>query len=203
MQNNQAPGISWVKMERTEWGGTNDVEPGRCYLLHACRHCEDAPCVAVCPTGASAQREDGIVTIDYASCIGCWSCVNACPYDERVKNEVPETTHYFGTAEPAPYEGYGPQRTKVAEKCIFCHELVDQGLKPACVLNCAGGARSFGDIDDPESDVSKAIAGGAAKRIDNTAFYYVPVAGMADDLLPFAGNKLGGNAGIAVKPSEN
>ena len=183
LENNQGPGVSWGKLDVVEWG----EEPGSCgraYLPHACMHCEEPECVAVCPTGASRKLDDGVVVVDYGACIACGSCITACPYGARAVNKG-EGNH-FGAAEQAPYEAYGVQREHVVEKCVFCHDRVEQGLKTACTLNCPAKARFFGDLDDPESDVSKRIAQGGAVRIDETSFYYVPANGMDESLLPFA-----------------
>ena len=181
--NNQRPGVSWVQFDTVEWG-REPGEAGRCYLPHACMHCSDAPCEAVCPTGATRTLDDGTVVVDYEQCIGCQSCVGACPYGARVVASGSE--RYFGTAEPAPYEAYGEQRGDVVEKCSFCHSRIDEGLDPACVVNCPAKARYFGDLDDLESDISKRLAWGDAVQVDNTSFYFVPVDGMPADALPHA-----------------
>ena len=101
-----------------------------------CMHCEDPPCVDVCPiSGAIYKREDGIILVDYDKCDGCRLCIQACPYDAI----------YF-------------RRDKdVVDKCTFCSELVDFGLQPECVKACASDAMLFGDLDDPESRISKQI----------------------------------------------
>ena len=108
----------------------------------SCLHCEDAPCVPVCPTGASYKREnDGIVLVDYDKCIGCRYCTWACPYGAR---EIDE-------------------EQKVMKKCTLCVDRIyDESLpeaerKPACVLACPTSARLFGDVHDPDSEVSVQI----------------------------------------------
>jgi Fe-S-cluster-containing dehydrogenase component len=110
----------------------------------SCLHCEDPPCVPVCPTGASYKRvEDGIVLVDYDKCIGCKYCAWACPYGARELDA----------------------KQKVMKKCTLCVDriydasLAEEDRKPACVKACPTNARLFGDIHDPESAVSKAIAG--------------------------------------------
>lgn len=185
LYNNQSPGVSWNTLDVHEWG--EEVgESGRAYVPHACMHCENPECVSVCPTGASIKLDDGVVIVDYETCIACGACITACPYNARTFNH--EGGIYFDAAEQAPYEAYGIQRSHVVEKCIFCHDRVEQGLPTACTVNCPAKARYFGDLEDPESDVSVRLAQGDAVRIDETSFYYVPVEGMTDDMLPFADN---------------
>ena len=101
-----------------------------------CMHCEDAPCQAVCPTHATYTTENGVVLVDEEKCIGCKYCMAACPYGVRIQIE----------------------KTGVIEKCRFCWYEGAPGNPPACVGTCITEARVFGDLDDPESDVSKAIA---------------------------------------------
>lgn len=184
MFNNQKPGVSWVKLDVKEWGDEPGAS-GRAYLPHACMHCTDAPCVDVCPTGASQKLDDGVVIVDYDACIACGSCITACPYGARCENDA--DGNYFESEEQAPYEAYGVQRSHVVEKCIFCHDRVEEGLPTACVLNCPAKARYFGDLEDPESDVSKFIAANEVVQVDDTAFYYMPVAGMDESHLPNTG----------------
>ena len=169
LHHDQPVGIAWGRVDAQEWGTW--PESGRAYLPHACMHCQDAPCVAACPTGASIQHEDGIVTVDYEQCIACGSCAMACPYDARRQNNVEE--YYFGATEPAPYEGYAEARANVFEKCIFCADQVDAGQDPWCVQGCFCGARIFGDLDDPESDISAYIEKTGATNIEGTSMYYV------------------------------
>ena len=134
-------------------------------------------------TQAGERRDDGITVIDYEKCIACGLCLAACPYGARKLNRTSE--NMFGADVPAPYESYGVQRELVAEKCIFCEARLAEGKQPACVVNCPGRARYFGDLDDPESPVSKFIAGDeAVLRVDETSFYYRPVDGMPLDVLP-------------------
>lgn len=103
----------------------------------ACQMCQNAPCVAVCPTKASHYNEDNLVMVDINKCVGCKYCMTACPYDARFTNK----------------------ETGAADKCTFCYETrVSKGQKPACVSTCVGGALSFGDINDPTSDAAKLFA---------------------------------------------
>lgn len=198
MHNNTKPGVAWGHVDAREWG--EDPDNRRCYLPHACMQCEDAPCVKACPTGASSVREDGIVMVDYDLCINCGSCLHACPYGARVQNNV--EVNYFDAAEQAPYEAEGIQRTQVVEKCIFCAGRIDAGLQPACVQNCPGLARVFGDLDDPESDISKFVAQDGVVQVSKTHFYYRPVDGMPKDLLPRAEVELVANKGVDSKPAD-
>lgn len=198
MQNNTKPGVAWGKVDACEWG--EDPDNRRCYLPHACMHCEDAPCVNVCPTGASYTREDGIVMVNYDECINCGSCIHVCPYGARIENAV--EANYFDTEEQAPYEAEGIQRTEVVEKCIFCATRVEAGLQPACAQNCPGKARIFGDLDDPESDISAFISNNNPTQVGHTHFYYLPVAGMPESMLPQAEVKTVANKGVKSQLAE-
>jgi len=127
-------------------------EEGKWYLPIQCNHCENPPCVKVCPTGATYQDEDGLVLMDYDKCIGCRFCVVACPYSNRrfnwVRPEIPEED----INKIVPIRTVG-----VAEKCTFCVHRTRDGKLPRCVLVCPTQARHFGDLNDPESEVSKLI----------------------------------------------
>lgn len=183
LENNQKEGVSWITIDNAEWG-EEIGESGRVYVPRACMHCVEPPCAEVCPTGASKIMEDGVVVMDYEACINCGSCIKACPYGARILNKT--RTNYFFQEQQAPYEAYGEQRVNVVEKCDFCDHRVAKGLKPSCTVNCPGIARYFGDLEDPESDVSKRIAWGDAVRIGETSFYYTPVNGMPDSAYPSA-----------------
>ncbi len=100
-----------------------------------CNHCDHPPCVSICPTGASHKEEDGTVQITRKKCVGCKACVTACPYDVRHIN---------------PEHGW-------ADKCSFCQHRLKEGKEPACVATCIGRSRMFGDLDDPNSEVSKIL----------------------------------------------
>ena len=117
-----------------------------------CNHCENPPCVRVCPTKATFRRPDGIVMMDYHRCIGCRLCMAACPYGARSMN----------FRDPRPFitkiNPDFPTRTKgVVEKCNFCAERLAQGKLPACVLACRQNAILFGDLHDSTSDIRKLI----------------------------------------------
>jgi tetrathionate reductase subunit B len=98
-----------------------------------CNHCRNAPCIQVCPVGATFQTSDGFVLVDDKHCIGCAACVQGCPYGSRFMN--PET--------------------HVADKCTWCYHRVKNDQQPACVEACPTKARMFGDLNDPESEVTK------------------------------------------------
>lgn len=123
---------SWVK--GIQKGKYPDVR--NFYLRRLCNHCDTPPCVEVCPVEATVRRDDGVVTIYYGKCIGCGMCIAACPYDARFFNPVRRT----------------------ADKCTFCTHRIDAGLLPSCVTTCIGRAITFGDLNDPKSEVSRLIA---------------------------------------------
>ena len=158
-QENSLPdGVFFTKTLSEEYG----VYPmaNRVYIPTICNHCDDAPCEKVCPTGATYTREDGIVMVDDARCIGCSSCAVACPYDQRTQMEEESFLKgLFGTGEITPFEeqGYGRYTPGTVTKCDFCSQRVDAGLEPACVVTCPTDARIFGDLDDPDSAPSKMI----------------------------------------------
>ncbi len=119
-----------------------------------CNHCENPPCVRVCPTQATFKRPDGIVMMDYHRCIGCRFCMAACPYGARSMN-FRDPRPYIRTVNPD-----FPTRTKgVVEKCSFCEERLAHGILPACVKACPEKAMVFGDVEDPRSEIRRMIAG--------------------------------------------
>ena len=121
-----------------------------------CMHCSDAPCVRVCPTGASYIRPDGIVSIKVGDCVGCQYCLQACPYGARFLHKA----------------------KGVADKCSACLHRLEKGLEPACVQTCLGKARVFGDLNDPKSEVSRLLAAYSSRQIapelgSGPAIYYI------------------------------
>ncbi len=161
------PGVQWRKVMDLEWGEYPDVE--RLFVPVGCQHCSDPPCMAVCPSTATSQREDGIVTIDYDLCIGCSYCMVACPYQARYKIAKPEFA-YGDTPIESEAIRFDESRMSVAQKCTFCADRVDAGKEqglipgidpdatPGCVNACIANALSFGDIEDENSNVSELLA---------------------------------------------
>jgi phenylacetyl-CoA:acceptor oxidoreductase subunit 1 len=193
------PSVQWRKVLDIEAGEFPDVK--RAFVPVGCMHCEDPPCMHVCPSTATRQRPDGIVTIDYDICIGCAYCALACPYQARFKIDKPLTA--YGTPEMKhEAQREDPARLGVAQKCTFCVDRIDFGLEngltpgldaeasPACVNSCIADALHFGDIDDPDSNVSRLLAENKNFRMHEElgtgpGFYYlwdkVDAAGKAVD----------------------
>ena len=127
------------------------------FYTMSCQHCDAPACLAVCPTGATYKREsDGLVLVDQEKCIGCKSCIAACPY-EGVRTLLDGAPKYpldfaLGDWEVPAHVG------NTVEKCTFCVERIDRGERPLCVELCPAVARFFGDLDDPASEISKVLA---------------------------------------------
>ena len=123
-----------------------------------CNQCDNPPCVAACPTGASYRRDDGIVLIDWEKCIGCRYCMAVCPYGQRSFIQLDEPRDYHNPeAIPPGNIKNRPPKGKV-DKCTFCAHLVDKGQPPACVTACPAEARIFGDLDDPQGGLKELLA---------------------------------------------
>lgn len=177
------PGVNYNAVKTVEWGDYPNAKQR--FLLTMCNHCEEPPCVDVCPTGATYKTEDGPVIVDYDLCIGCGACLSACPYNERylVTDEETQFKDYV-----APYENESSERLNVVEKCTFCYHRVQEGMQPMCTVMCPGQCRIFGDLDDPESDVSIAIKEKNAVNIEGTSMYYNVPEGMNLSYLPLGLN---------------
>jgi molybdopterin-containing oxidoreductase family iron-sulfur binding subunit len=133
----------WIrKIEIKEIAGGRQLS-----LPMMCQHCENPPCVDVCPTTASFKRADGIVLVDKHRCIGCRYCIMACPYKARsfvheaLTDQNPDVPRGKGTV----------------ESCTMCVHRIDQGLQPACADACANKAILFGNLNDPESEIAKKV----------------------------------------------
>jgi len=167
-ENNQSrdPQLHWIRvLEMDKERGIDfddanpyyDAEtvprPGHFYLPVACQQCRDAPCVKTCPTGATWQEKDGIVLIDQDWCIGCRCCMAACPYGARHFNWTEPTIPAEEMNPKTHVLGNRPRPRGVVEKCTFCVQRVRNGRYPACVEICPVGARKFGDMRDPKSEI--------------------------------------------------
>jgi len=127
--------------------------PGKYYMPVQCQQCNNPPCVKVCPVEATWKEQDGIVVIDYNWCIGCRYCEAACPYHARRFNWKKPS---IPAEDVNPVQAYLSNRIRpqgVMEKCTFCLHRTRAGKLPACLEACPTGARVFGDVADPDSDI--------------------------------------------------
>ncbi len=197
--NDVGEGLWWNRI-LTLGSGQMDVPVGEypnltlAYQPTSCMHCDNPPCVKVCPVSATFKREDGIVMIDYDRCIGCRYCMVACPYNVRQFNwetptQIPANEGggwlAGGVADPNA-TGYHvgdalkpPRPVGVVEKCDFCYQRVDAGEQPFCVEVCPARARFFGDLNDPSSEVSDLIRSQPTFRVleelgTEPSVYYIP-----------------------------
>jgi len=167
-ENNQSrdPQVHWIKvlqMDKERGVDFTHADPyyqpkevpedGHFYVPVACQQCRNPPCTKVCPTGATWTDPDGIVVVDYDWCIGCRYCMAACPYGARHFNWG-EPTIPGGQLNPKTHVlGNRPRPKGVVEKCTFCIQRTRNGRYPACVEVCPVGARKFGNLLDPESEI--------------------------------------------------
>ena len=173
--NDTMPGVQWRSVLDVEKGEYPNVE--RFFLVVGCQHCNEPPCVPVCPTGATYQRDDGLVVMDYDLCIGCGYCAVACPYQARTLAH--EMKFYYGEATVQEAHAAHPERIGVAQKCTFCIDRVDEAeergltpgvdleVTPACSASCIAKAIRFGDFADPSSEVSRLVAERASFQIND------------------------------------
>jgi Fe-S-cluster-containing dehydrogenase component/DMSO reductase anchor subunit len=164
--NATSPAVEWRRVLDIEAGSFPNVS--RTFVPVGCQHCAEAPCTDVCPTRATYRRDDGIVVMDYDLCIGCAYCEVACPYQARFKIDA-QGFAYGGGAMRHEKQREEPRRLGVAQKCTFCSDRIDFGLangltpgrdplaSPACVNACIADALQFGDVDDPDSNVSRLL----------------------------------------------
>jgi phenylacetyl-CoA:acceptor oxidoreductase subunit 1 len=163
-------GLTWPKLIAWE----TDIKGQELSTIPVrCNQCKEAPCVDVCPAEATKKRDDGIVYVDNNKCVGCRYCVIACPYQNRTFFSKDKDPGFFPGYKRTRFEQAGrklyPHQAGTTEKCNFCMERIDAGLAkglkpgldreatPACVNTCQARALTFGDLDDPESEISKLI----------------------------------------------
>ena len=185
-------GVHWNRVITGESGKYPTVRKEMYPVL--CNHCADAACVDVCPTGATSKREDGIVQIDYDKCIGCRTCLLACPYQQRTYFDGKDVEYYPGQG-LTPFEELGrqlkPLKKGTVVKCNFCVDRIESGIDkrlvpgedeaatPACVNACPTEARVFGDLNDPNSNVCNQIKRRSGYQLHpefetNPSVYYLP-----------------------------
>jgi Fe-S-cluster-containing dehydrogenase component len=167
-ENNQSrnPEIQYIRVLKMPHGsldlenGDHNYSPasvpekGFFYMPIQCQQCKNPPCVKVCPVKATWQEPDGITVIDYDWCIGCRYCEAACPYFARRFNWAAPSIPKERLNPNMSYLGNRPRRQGVMEKCHFCVQRTRTGRYPACLEVCPAGARKFGNVLDPESEVS-------------------------------------------------
>ena len=167
--NNLPAGIMWTRV-LTDGGDAVDTPAGvfpdlsMSYIPMGCQHCENPACVKVCPVGATYQDPDtGVVRQDYDKCIGCRMCMSACPYNgvRSFNWEEPSygVDYALGDADAPAHQKH------TVEKCTFCYQRTSQDEVPACMDLCPARARHWGDLDDPESEVSQFIASRSYKQL--------------------------------------
>jgi Fe-S-cluster-containing dehydrogenase component len=179
IENKTPPGVFYTLVTRERLPGARNDRP--IFMTKPCFHCDDPPCVPVCPVGATYQRpSDGIVVVDYDRCIGCRYCIAACPYGAR-SFDFGEDYHLLplvGQEISPEYKQYRPRTPDGSpvgnvRKCSFCLHLQDEngeydreaGRWPACAKTCPTKAIHFGDLDDPDSEVSKILRERNAIRV--------------------------------------
>ena len=167
-ENNQSkdPNLEYIRVLEMDRGqmnletadpyypSTEEVpKPGKFYLPIQCHHCENPPCVKACPVKATWKEPDGIVVIDYNWCIGCRMCANACPYWARKFNWTEPNLPVDTVNTQTGYLSNRPREKGVMEKCTFCAQRSREGRMPACQEACPTGARVFGNLLDPDSEI--------------------------------------------------
>jgi len=175
-ENNLPPGVVYRPVVEQELGEFPNVS--KRFTPRPCMHCDNPPCTPVCPVEATYKRPDGIVAIDYDACIGCRYCVAACPYNARTVDfgefygdDTPEIMDY----ETRPSFEYGREWRREpgkhaspkgnARKCQFCLHRIENGMLPACVTTCLGGATYFGDYNDDRSLVHELVGSDRMMRL--------------------------------------
>lgn len=176
-ENNLSSDTQYIRVIEMDEGSTNLHEgdhyyapetvpvEGKYYLPVSCMHCDNPPCVKACPIEATWMEPDGIVVVDYDWCFGCRYCMTACPYQARHFNwghpqlnteKISTQTHYLGNR---------PRPRGVVEKCHFCVQRTRKGNQPACQEACPTGARVFGNLLDPDSEIRYVLENKAVFRL--------------------------------------
>ncbi|HEC61265.1 MAG: 4Fe-4S dicluster domain-containing protein [Thermodesulfobacteriota bacterium] len=177
-ENATPPGVLWARVMKREFGKYPNTR--RLSLPLLCMHCQDPACETVCPTKATTKGDSGIVTVDQDKCVGCRYCMMVCPYQARYHHA--KEREYFPGQGLTPFEemGYKQHKPGLVSKCNFCQSRLEQGLEPSCVVTCMCKARYFGDLDDPESEVSRLIRDRAGYQLhpelgtDPSVYYLAP-----------------------------
>lgn len=151
------PGIFYNKVLEKEEGTFPAAR--RVFIPTRCMNCEDPPCLNICPTGATHRNGQGVVLIDAKKCSGCRACMVACPYDARSIWDG-KTTYFQQGLTPYEKEKYAEHVIGATQKCDYCVERIEKGARPYCEQTCLTGALIFGDLDNPLSEVSQALASG-------------------------------------------
>lgn len=186
-------GMLWQTVLKQEGGDYPSV--WRVFIPRPCMHCTDAECVRVCPTGASYQRSDGVVTVDARKCIGCEYCLLACPYEARSRKRG---TSYFDTLTPLEAAARSAERDKgavpgVVLKCTFCLERLEKGMKPACASACLTNAIYFGDLENPQSEVASALRENVGK-----VYQLLPIKGIKPNVFYISSRAITGGERMVV-----
>jgi phenylacetyl-CoA:acceptor oxidoreductase subunit 1 len=193
---NHLPGKEWRHI--SDKGLTAPPDRERSFMHQTCVHCSEPPCLYVCPTTATFRTPEGIVGVDYDLCIGCGYCIVACPYMARTiifehENGVqPREVRMLLKPDATSESTNGRDHTGVCTKCDFCLSRVESGLAnglqpgvaaeatPACVVSCSVNALTFGDLDDPDSEISQLIRQNKTVRsqedldTDPSVYYILP-----------------------------
>jgi molybdopterin-containing oxidoreductase family iron-sulfur binding subunit len=188
VENNTPEANFWMYVFRYEEGEFPNTRMW--FMPRPCMHCENAPCVKVCPVGARYKNDDGLSLTDWERCIGCRYCEVACPYGVNYFNwKDPQKASYLdwtdpdvtavtggeiGYSNPDLQLAYGVENRRnaggghikgVMEKCTFCVQRTQRGLDPACMTVCPTRVISFGDLDDPDSEPSRRLRSKASFRL--------------------------------------
>jgi phenylacetyl-CoA:acceptor oxidoreductase subunit 1 len=191
-QSNNIPNYFWRKVNDCGISGNSDSQ--RLFLPMSCMHCSEAPCLEVCPTTATFRRPDGIVDINHKLCVGCGYCILACPYKARAIFHHGSNFDNHNELQKRAINDSDVDRIGVCTKCNFCLPIIDSGLargqspgndpeaSPMCVISCSSNALYFGDLDDPNSMVSKLIQENKTTRLHEQlgtapSVYYIQIPG--------------------------